>query len=233
VGNNPVNWIDPWGLSASEKKQQAQENQAKWINNGDGTYTAQEGATLWGLQQQTGKNWQSFGYSRNPKNLQHGDIVGVKLGEIKKNNSERGVDLNCFSATGKDADIHNWTNLVENPEHTFVIGGHGGTKVFQDRNGNKIEPNTLADLIKNNPNYRKGDSIRLLSCNVGGKVEGSDNYAQQLADAMGCGEKVYGPTEFCWYSSDGSIKIAGESWFFKNQPATILKRGTLKCFIGR
>ena len=176
-------------MSASDG--QGQGNQSKWINNGDGTYTAQKGATLWGLQQQTGKSWQSFGYSGNPKDLQPGDIVGVKLGEIKKNNSERGVDLNCFSATGKDADI------------------------------------------QNNPNYKKGDSIRLLSCNVGGKVEGSDNYAQQLADAMGCGEKVYGPTEFCWYSSDGSIKIAGESWFFKNQPATILKRGTLKCFIGR
>ena len=82
VGNNPVNWIDPWGLSASDGKGQG--NQSKWINNGDGAYTAQESATLWGLQQQTGKNWQSFGYSRNLKNLQPGDIVGVKLGEIKK-----------------------------------------------------------------------------------------------------------------------------------------------------
>ena len=78
LGITTVNWIDPWGLSASEKKQQAQENQSKWINNGDGTYTAQEGATLWGLQQQTGKSWQSFGYSGNPKNLQIGEIVGQK-----------------------------------------------------------------------------------------------------------------------------------------------------------
>jgi len=76
VGNNPVNWIDPWGLSASYG--QGQGNQSKWINNRDGTYTAQKGATLWGLQQQTGKSWQSFGYSGNPKNLQPGDIVGHK-----------------------------------------------------------------------------------------------------------------------------------------------------------
>jgi hypothetical protein len=26
---------------------------------------------------------------------------------------------------------------------------------------------------------------------------------------------------------------AGKSWFFKDQPATILKRGKLECFIGR
>lgn len=71
-----MNWIDPWGLSASDG--QGHGNQSKWINNGDGTYTAQKGATLWGLQQQTGKSWQSFGYSGNPKDLQPGDIVGQK-----------------------------------------------------------------------------------------------------------------------------------------------------------
>ena len=225
-----MNWVDPWGLSASEK-QQTQGNQSQWINNGDGTYTAQKGATLWGLY---GKNWKSkSGYTGNPENLQPGDIVGMKLCDIKQNSSSRGVDLNFFPTTGKDASLHNWANLVENPDHTFVIGGHGSTKVFQDKNGKNIDPEALAGLIKDNPNYEKGDTIRLLSCNAGGKTKGYDNYAQRLADVMVHGTKVYGPTEFCWYSSDGSIEIAGKSWFFKDQPATILKRGKLECFIGR
>lgn len=29
--------------------------------------------------------------------------------------------MNFFPATGKDTDLHDWANLVENPEHTFVI----------------------------------------------------------------------------------------------------------------
>jgi len=33
-----------------------------WIDNNDGTFTAEKGDTLWGLKEKTGTDWQSFGY---------------------------------------------------------------------------------------------------------------------------------------------------------------------------
>ena len=68
VVNDPVNYVDPFGLSASD---------SKWTNNGDGTYTAKPGATLWGLQQETGVNWQDFGFDRSPETLQVGETITV------------------------------------------------------------------------------------------------------------------------------------------------------------
>jgi hypothetical protein len=46
-----------------------------WINNGDGTFTAKKGATLFELQEATGRNWTTSDYQGEPKNLQIGQIV--------------------------------------------------------------------------------------------------------------------------------------------------------------
>jgi hypothetical protein len=67
AGNNPVKLIDPNGM---------------WIDNGDGTHTAEKGDTLWGLY---GADWQAkSGYTGDPRNLQVGETVGNK-----KSNTER------------------------------------------------------------------------------------------------------------------------------------------------
>ena len=66
--NNPVNRIDPTG---------------HWIDNGDATYTAESGDTLWGLAEQTtgdGSNWTNLGYDGTPKNLQIGETIGTSSG---------------------------------------------------------------------------------------------------------------------------------------------------------
>jgi hypothetical protein len=48
-----------------------------WINNGDGTHTAVEGDTLWGLY---GADWQEkSGYTGDPTKLQIGEVVGKKI----------------------------------------------------------------------------------------------------------------------------------------------------------
>ena len=63
--NNPINRMDPTG---------------HWVDNGDGTYTAESGDTLWGLAEQTtgdGSNWTSLGYSGDPTGLQVGETVGT------------------------------------------------------------------------------------------------------------------------------------------------------------
>jgi hypothetical protein len=72
---NPVKYTDPDG---------------KWIDNGDGTFIAEKGDTLWGLQQDTGRDWKTSDYSGKPELLQ----IGQKVSFATKNehNSNLTVD---------------------------------------------------------------------------------------------------------------------------------------------
>jgi len=66
-----VNFLDAWGLSASDPKNIPD----SWIDNGNGTYTAQAGATLYGLY---GSDWETkSGYEGDPTKLQIGQTVGT------------------------------------------------------------------------------------------------------------------------------------------------------------
>ena len=59
--NNPIKYTDPTGM---------------WIDNGDGTYTAEKGDTLW---DKYGADWkEKSGFTRDPKTLQIGETVGEK-----------------------------------------------------------------------------------------------------------------------------------------------------------
>ncbi len=49
-----------------------------WIDNGDGSYTAEENDTLWGLEQKTGIDWHYIDYSGKPENLKVGQTVKYK-----------------------------------------------------------------------------------------------------------------------------------------------------------
>ena len=75
AGNNPVKYTDPTG---------------RWIDNEDGTFTAEEGDTLYGLY---GDDWQSkSGFTRDPSTLQVGETVG-KLNNWTVTGSGSGVGL--------------------------------------------------------------------------------------------------------------------------------------------
>jgi RHS repeat-associated protein len=72
VNNDPVNWVDPWGL---------------WIFRGDGTAVAEPGDTLWGLARQLtdrGINWERYEFAGDPlrtidpKTLQVGAVINIE-----------------------------------------------------------------------------------------------------------------------------------------------------------
>ena len=106
AANNPVHYIDPTGC---------------WIDNEDGTFTAVAGDTLWGLQEKTGKDWQSFGYEGDPTKLQVGDTVG-KQNEWHVKAEGSGVGIwagGIIGSSGSEIDASKYTlkfTLVETGE---------------------------------------------------------------------------------------------------------------------
>jgi hypothetical protein len=56
-----------------------------WINNEDGTFTAEKDDTLWGLQQETGRDWKTSGYMGDPKKLQIGQKVSFAEENLPNN----------------------------------------------------------------------------------------------------------------------------------------------------
>ena len=76
AGLNPMKFVDPTGL---------------WVDNGDGTFTAVKGDTIWGLNQETGTN---FKYDGDPTKLQVGETVN--LGAQNKSN-----DYGTVNTTGE------------------------------------------------------------------------------------------------------------------------------------
>jgi RHS repeat-associated protein len=88
AGNNPVKLVDPTGM---------------WIDNGDGTHTAEQDDTLWGLY---GADWQEkSGYTGDPRNLQIGQQVGKiqspnNSSEVSANNGEKSEIFSSHSMFG-------------------------------------------------------------------------------------------------------------------------------------
>ena len=66
-----------------------------WIDNEDGTFTAEEGDTLYGLY---GDDWQSkSGFTRDPTSLQVGETVGNKQTSILNNQNQMSKTILNFS----------------------------------------------------------------------------------------------------------------------------------------
>ncbi|WP_432891465.1 hypothetical protein [Treponema putidum] len=159
AGNNPIKYVDPTG---------------RWINNGDGTYTAEKGDTLYG------DDWkEKSGFDRDPRTLQSGEIVGKRIipetenSKILSNSifSNLNVnDLEKFSITYNDGgiDTNGYTEVLT-PKFNWILKPHGKTNLaeadifYKHRNG--VSPNTIVVIIgtkiKNIRNFydRKGRYI--------------------------------------------------------------------------
>ncbi len=220
AGNNPVRYIDPTGM---------------WSDNHDGTYTAEAGDTLWGLY---GSEWkEKSGYTGDPTKLQVGDVVGnVKLSgaylDSKIGESNTGADIifNNQSSINYECAVN-----IDNEDGYFYVAGHGSVSgISSDRladNRRRFRPETLAKLIKNHPNYQKGDAVVLLSCFLG-----AGDYAQQVANALGNGVKVMAADTYVnmynsgFYEANPNEPVMNADGYLEPVEAT---RRDFRCFVGR
>ena len=108
-GNNPIRYTDPNGM---------------WIDNGDGTFTAEKGDTLWDIY---GKDWkEKSGYEGDPTKLQIGDTVGIK--------NELGVDIpDASGGNGNEAanvQVPELNNSDKNTSNLFKQGFFGAAEII-------------------------------------------------------------------------------------------------------
>ena len=104
--------------------------------------------------------------------------------------------LNLHTPKSKDSA---YSNDFKIPENTFIVAAHGSVHGVYDHRGNeshRVKPEELAAMIKSHPGYKKGMTVMLLVCNVGLPDPDGIISAQQIADAMGEGERVRAPEGF-------------------------------------
>ena len=104
AGWNPVKYTDPTGM---------------WKDNGDGSFIAEKGDTLIGLQKETGRDWKTSDFKGDPTKLQ----IGQKVSFAAKNeaNSDATVDSNSdavshyYGGSGQSVNLGpTTTNLLKN-----------------------------------------------------------------------------------------------------------------------
>lgn len=95
------------------------------------------------------------------------------------------------------------------PGGKFDLIAHGTTNSMEIQHGSKkvrINSRTAAKLIKQMPDYHKGQPIRLLSCNTGAS---SASFAQNLANKLNV--SVWAPSNYLWVNPNGTHFIAGKN----------------------
>jgi uncharacterized protein RhaS with RHS repeats len=120
------------------------------------------------------------------------------------------VNQNLFNPSEP---IHKSANKVPSSGN-YKVGGHGNPNTVVDGKGNPISPKDLANQIKNDPNYKPGTPVDLLSCNTG---KGKNPYGEQLAKELKA--PVNAPDNYVWYYPNGNTVVApGKGGNLKNGP---------------
>ena len=155
AGNNPVKLVDPNGM---------------WLNNGDGTFTAEKGDTLWGLQQETGRDWKASDYNGDPRKLQIGQTVSFATKNGTNNNktidSTREAFNQYFLGDGSPVNI--------GPNTIAALKSHPDQLSRQERivNGKTTEPysgNYGVDMTKGEGTFYIGRTRVDYSATYGSK----------------------------------------------------------------
>ena len=143
--------------------------------------------------------------------------------------------LNLHTPKSKDSA---YSNDFKIPENAFIVAAHGSVHGVYDHRGNeshRVKPEELAAMIKSHPGYKKGMTVMLLVCNVGLPDPDGIISAQQIADAMGEGERVRAPEGFVNMYQYPFGRKKGQIGYFvqkKGEPIDTLNT-ELKEFIGK
>lgn len=100
-----------------------------------------------------------------------------------------------------DDDFGKYISRIAPKNGFYDVAIHGATK-FVSFYGERINADTLADIINSRHDYDGKSSIRLLSCNTG---KGEKCFAQNLANKLGVA--VEAPSDIIWARSDGTYTI--------------------------
>ena len=109
----------------------------------------------------------------------------------------------------------------------FDVVAHGGSSIILVEHGEKVieaGQRIASKLISARSDYKKGQPIRLLSCNTGDSASG---FAQNLANKLNV--VVEAPTKTVWAYPSGRVVVAGRR---KDNPQLpdYNNRGTFKKF---
>lgn len=98
-------------------------------------------------------------------------------------------------------DLTDWEKTY-NPPETYDIAGHGDSENMYDNDMLPMTPEEVADDIVNDPNYKPGTPVRLISCNTGrGKKPFAKKLAEELEKKTGKPTKVTAPTKVAYPGS--------------------------------
>lgn len=123
------------------------------------------------------------------------------LREIAKSRKES-ITLAPNIKNFKSTDILNtYMDKVQKDGNYFDVAMHG-TKKSVIYNDKEINWRELAKIISNNPDFKRQNGIRLLSCSTG---KGENSFAQNLANKLNC--KVKAPSDLLYVNTDGSMYI--------------------------
>lgn len=96
----------------------------------------------------------------------------------------------------KDIDANGIYDVVVHGASNFIVIQHNGKDI-------NVNSRNVAKIIKKRTDYKRGQPIRLLSCDTG---KGENSFAQNLANKLGV--TVYAPTEMLWARPNGTHFIA-------------------------
>lgn len=97
----------------------------------------------------------------------------------------------------KDVDPGGKFDVIAHGEPNTIQIEHTGTKL-------RVSSRIAARLIAQEPGYRQGQPVRLLSCNTGSDAAG---FAQNLANKLNV--VVYAPDNYLWSWPNGTYSVAG------------------------
>jgi hypothetical protein len=177
AGNNPVKYVDPTGM---------------WINNEYGTFTAEQGDTLWGLY---GSDWQEkSGYEGDPTKLQVGEIVGkLKETTVIATGSGNGIFASgVIGESGAEID-KSWYDMLFKIQETGETFSAKYTTTAVEAEGFKLSA-----------------GVYTLAIEATGKFKGKPPTPNQIMDSFG-GEAISLGFSYLWFGVNGSET---ENWTF-------------------